>query len=466
LTIETVTPLDESFLRLESDAAHMHVGWVLRLDGPPPALAELRAQLAGRLEHVPRFRRRLVRPPLGLGQPAWADDPHFDVAHHVDEHAVPAPGGAAELRTLAGTLLSSRLTRAAPLWRMTLVTGLRDGSWALVGLAHHALVDGIAAIQVAQLLFDIDPDAAPAPAAGWTPPPRPSPAALAVRGAEAAAARAGRLAGAAARAAVAPAAWPGYAARTARALGRPALPSSLNARLSAQRAVGHADLDLAATQALARRAGVKVNDVVLAAAALALAAWGRRRGEAPRALKAMVPVNVRDDDEHSSLGTRISFQFVDLPPGEGTPLDVLRSVHERTQAGKDASAAGVLDAALDLLAGLPGPARDVATRLLARPEAFNLVVSNVPGPPVSLYILGRRLQAMYPAVPLAERHGLSIGVLSYAGTLHAGLYADPGVVGDPGALAADFAEAFERLLATGGEHAAEAPMGERELQPR
>src|SRR4051812_3310957 len=118
--IERVTPLDESFLRLERDATHMHVGWVLRFDGPPPGVAELREHLAGCLDRVPRFRRRLVRPPFGLGEHAWADDPRFDVTHHVDELGLPAPADDEALRVLTGTLLSSRLSRAAPLWRMTL----------------------------------------------------------------------------------------------------------------------------------------------------------------------------------------------------------------------------------------------------------------------------------------------------------------------------------------------------------
>src|SRR3954451_3686315 len=157
MAIETVTPLDESFLRLESDAAHMHVGWILRADGPPPALADLRAHLCNRLDRVPRFRRRLVDAPFGLRPPCWVDDSRFDIVHHVCEHALPGASGDAELRALAGTLFSERLSRAAPLWRMTMVTGLADGTWALVGQAHHALVDGIAAVEVGQLLFDAEP---------------------------------------------------------------------------------------------------------------------------------------------------------------------------------------------------------------------------------------------------------------------------------------------------------------------
>jgi diacylglycerol O-acyltransferase len=455
MAIETVTPLDESFLRLESDAAHMHVGWVLRADGPAPGLEELRAHLAGRLDRVPRFRRRLIDAPFGLGPPCWVDDARFDIAHHVDELALPGAAGDAELRALAGTMFSARLSRAAPLWRMTLVTGLADGTWALVGQAHHALVDGIAAVQVAQLLFDVEPEPDLPVGLDWTPPPAPSRAQVAVRGAEGTARRTARLAGTAARAAAAPAVAASRAPGMARVLGRPAPSSALNRPISAHRTVGHADLDLERVRTLARATGVKLNDVVLAAAAMALAEWSRGRGEDPQPLKAMVPVNVREDGSGGELGNRISFLFVELPAGDGAPLDVLTAVRERTRRGKDGGAHGLLDAALDVIGGLPGPARGLAARLMARPETFNLVVSNVPGPPVPLYLLGRRLRAVYPAVPLAARHALSIGVLSYAGTLHAGLYADPGTLGDVDAVAADLAGAVGRLARAAGERVGE-----------
>jgi WS/DGAT/MGAT family acyltransferase len=278
---------------------------------------------------------------------------------------------------------------------------------------------------------------------------------MAVRGALGSARRAARLAGVAAHAAVAPGALPGAAGNVARALGRPAVPSALNRPLSAHRVLGETEVDLAATRQLARETGVKVNDVVLAAASMALSRWSQRRGVPSRRLKAMVPVNVRGDGD-GPLGNRISFLFVELPPGVGSALDVLAAVHDRTRRGKEASHPGLVDAALDVLGGLPGPARGVAAKLMARPEAFNLVVSNVPGPDVPLYALGRRLRTIHPAVPLAERHGLSIGVLSYAGRLHAGLYADPATVGDVDDLAEDLATAFRALLTT-VEHARETP---------
>src|SRR5512132_2126579 len=153
-SIDRLSALDAAFLDLDSDTAPLHVGWTIRVDGRAPSLSALRRHVESRLEHVPRFRRRVVRPRLGLGDAHWADDASFDIARHVHAVALTTPGGPGELRELAGALLSRPLDECHPLWRMYLVTGVRGGGWAVIGQAHHALVDGIAAVEVAMLLFD------------------------------------------------------------------------------------------------------------------------------------------------------------------------------------------------------------------------------------------------------------------------------------------------------------------------
>ncbi|MCW3000488.1 MAG: acyltransferase, partial [Solirubrobacterales bacterium] len=174
---DRLSALDYSFLALDSPRAPLHVGWTMRFDGSAPPLAALRRHLDARLGFVPRFRRCVTMPARGMGDPCWVDDPGFDIARHVHELALAAPGGPAELRELAGLLLSRPLDRGLPLWQLYLVRGLGDG-FALVGQAHHALVDGIAAIEVAMLLFTPDPPA-PADGQGSGPPapwrPRPGP---------------------------------------------------------------------------------------------------------------------------------------------------------------------------------------------------------------------------------------------------------------------------------------------------
>ena len=434
--LDRLSALDCAFLDLETPAAPLHVGWTLRFDGPAPTLAALRRHLDGRLDRVPRFRRRLASVP---GGPAWADDPRFDVARHVHQVSLPAPGGSGELRDLAGVLLGTPLERDRPLWRMHLVDGLADESFALVGSAHHALVDGIAAVEVAVLLFD---DGSPTAPSTWRPAPPPT-AGAGVRGAAGAGAQALRT--------LARVPSPGSLRAAAGALSdmaAPAPPTALDRSRTAGRVIGFGSVPLDDARAAGRRRGATVNDVLLAAATMALGRALTRRGDRPRALKALVPVNVRPDDAAGELGNAVSFATVELPVGETDPTTVLRSIRDATRATKRDGAARPLEALAGAGELLPGPARRTVTRAAARAASFNVVVSNVPGPPEALSLMGRRLRSVHPAVPLLDGHGLTIGALSYAGRLHLGVYADALVVPDAVELARDIESAFDALRLT------------------
>jgi diacylglycerol O-acyltransferase / wax synthase len=452
VSTERVSPLDASFLQIETDAAHMHVGWTLIFEGEAPPIEALRRHVAARLDAVPRFRRRVVEAPLGLLDPVWADDPRFEIANHVHALALGPPGTPRQLRELTGALLSHRLDRSRPLWHLHLVTGLEDGRFAVVGQAHHTLVDGIAALEVGMLLLDGDARAPAAIPGPWRPEPPPGLAGLAARTLEERARRALVTATAAARAARAPATLLAAAAQArdaASALARTAFPpapaSALAVALTRRRAVGFAELDLHEARAVGARHGATVNDVVLAASGVALAAFLRRRGDRCPSLRAMVPVNVRPRGTERDLGNRISFMFVELPLEPAAPGQLLRAVREQTRAHKDAGAPRDLQNALDAAAWLPAPARRQIARLSARPETFHAVVSNIPGPADPLYLLRRRLLAAYPAVPLAEGHALSVGVLSYHGRLHVGVYADQASVPDVDDVARGIGSAFDAL---------------------
>jgi WS/DGAT/MGAT family acyltransferase len=215
--------------------------------------------------------------------------------------------------------------------------------------------------------------------------------------------------------------------------------------LGPDRAVGLADLDLEEARTLGARHSATVNDVVLASCALALGAFLRRRGDRCEQLRVMVPVNVRVKGTARELGNRISFMFVELPLADTPALEALRTVSEQTRARKASGDARDLQVALDALAWLPAPARRALARMSSRPEAFHAVVSNVPGPDQPLFLLGRRLRAAHPAVPLAEGHAVSIGVLSYHGRLHVGVYADRAAIPDADDLARGVAAAFDAL---------------------
>jgi WS/DGAT/MGAT family acyltransferase len=443
--VDRPSALDLAFLDLETPQAPLHVGWTLRFGGDAPTVAALRRHLDARLGAVPRFRRVLVAP-----GPVWADDPAFDVARHVFGVST-APGDA--LREIAGVLLSQPLPPDRPLWRMYLVDGDADGGFAIVGQAHHALIDGVAAIAVARLLFGPEGD----DVATWIPAPGPS--AGAARRATAAV-RTRALAAAARDAAGA--LWPDAptaspadratavlreASRAAEALAVPREPSALERSASPRRAVAYASVDFAAVRSAGRARGATVNDLLLAATSVALRAALRRRGEPREALRALVPVSVRDDDARATLGNRLSFLPVELPVGEPDPHRALALVAARTAAAKAGGDAGALAALGRAADALPGPGRRFVARSALRALPFALVVSNVPGPPVALSLLGRPLRAVHPMVPLLHGHALSIGAVSYDGRLQLGVAADAEVVDDTATIAADLEAAFGALCA-------------------
>jgi WS/DGAT/MGAT family acyltransferase len=445
---DRLSALDAAFLDLETAQAPLHVGWTLKLEGPAPSVAALRRHVDARLDGLPRFRRRVD------GQ-QWVDDDGFDVARHVHGMTLAAPGGGGELRALAGTLLSRPLDMNRPLWRLSRIDGLAGGGWAIVGQAHHALVDGIAAIQVALLLFDgVD-----APPSTWTSRPAPSGARSAQANAGARATGAARAAGALTAALRRPAGPAREVRAAASALSRPAAPTSLDRSATRRREVAFADAPLEDLRAAGRRHGATINDILLAASSLALGRALKRRGERPQAVKVLVPVNTRTG-EPGDLGNDISFITVELPVRETDPLTVLRSVRDATKAAKAGGEARPLRALTQASDLLPGPGRRLVIRTAVRAAGFNAVVSNVPGPPEHLTLLGRRLTAMHPAVPFLHGHAVSIGALSYAGRLQAGVYADAEVLPDAVELARDLEQALDALR-VGQREPAVTPWGAR-----
>ncbi len=440
-SIDRLTALDAAFLDLESPRAPLHVGWTLRFGGGPPTLSALRRHIDARLDRVPRFRRRLTDLPGGL---AWVDDAGFDIASHVHHVSLPGPGAAAELRDTAGTLLSRPLERDRPLWRIYLVDGLADG-FALIGQAHHALVDGIAAVEVAVLLFDDGSEHAPST---WRAAAAPSAARAA---SEAARARVGagvRVVSGAARAASRPrnaASALREAAGTLSAAASPAPPTALDRSVTHERLVAFGSVPFDDVRAVGKRRGATVNDVLLAATTLALERALKRRGERPHTLKTLIPVSTREAGTAGDLGNAVSFAAIELPLGEPDPTAVLRTIRDRTREAKSSGAArplAVLARAGDLL---PALGRRAIARTAVRLASFNAVVSNVPGPPVELTLLGRSLRSIHAAVPILDGHGLAICGLSYADRLWLGVYADAAVVPDAVDVARDLEAAFDAL---------------------
>ncbi len=453
---DRLTGLDASFLALEKGGAHMHVGSVLVFEGEAPAHEELVAHVERRLHLVPRYRQKLAFPPLMQARPVWVDDPHFNAAYHVRHTALPAPGGEEELRRLAGRVFSQQLDRAKPLWEIWLVQKVGEDRFALVCKTHHALVDGISGVDIMTVLFDLEesPPAADEPPA-WQPRPLPSGAALA---ADALVERLGTPVGVV-RSAASAVSNPGGAARTLGGLAAFAVaglggapPSPLNVAIGPHRRFAWVEEDLGQFKAIKGALGGTVNDVVLTVVSGALRALLLRRGRDPEGveLKAMVPVSIRADSERGALGNRVSAFYAPLPVGLADPLARFRSVHSSVGDLK-ASGQAVGAEAVTRLAGFAAPTvLNQAARLQWSQRFFNVTVTNVPGPQFPLFMLGRRLGAFYPKVPLAGNTALGIAIMSYDGGISFGLLGDFDAMPDLDLLAEDLSYAVSELSAAAG----------------
>jgi diacylglycerol O-acyltransferase len=456
---DRLSGLDSSFLHLERDDVHMHVAAAMVLEGTPPSYEELLERIASRLHLVPRYRQRLEFVPLGQGRPVWVDDPHFNIAFHVRHSALPAPGEELELRRLCGRVFSRALDRSRPLWELWLVEGLTGERFALLSKTHHALVDGISGVDIATVLFDTSPTPPPpGPVPEWVPRPLPSDAQLLADALLERATVPGEIARGVRRALRGPrqlAAGLAEAAAGVGALARimqAAPPSPLNVRIGPHRRFSWVAADLHDVKQVKDALGGTVNDVVLAAVAGALGRFLGRRDELPDGLvlRAMVPVSVRADIERGALGNRLAAMWAPLPVAIEDPLERLRTI-SREMAGVKQSGQAVGAQVLTELTGFAPPTIVAqAARLQTRQRMFNLVVTNVPGPQFPLYMLGRRLQAMYPMVPLAATQALGVAIISYDGRLDFGLVGDFDAMPDLEELAGDLTAAIAELVEAAG----------------
>jgi WS/DGAT/MGAT family acyltransferase len=438
--MDRLSALDASFLAVEGPDTPMHVGWVAEFNGPPPAEEELLAHVAGRFSRAPRFRQRLADVPLSVHDPVWVDDPGFDAAAHL----ACAEG---DLSELVDAVLSTPLRRDRPLWEITIVRGRR---LALIGKMHHCMVDGIAAVQLANLLLDASPDGwrEPGDAPQWSAVEPPHPGRLLAHGLVDRTGDLAALALAPLRLAAAPHRVPGVLAKGARMAAQTVLPpapsSPLNRPGSARRHHVRITRPLDEIRAIRKRFKVTPNDVLLAACA-----GGLRRFGGERRLKVMVPADVRVSDD-ADTGNRISFVFFELPCDEPDPVERLRAVNRATALRARDETAETLDGAFRTLSLTPAPVQHALAHAFAHPRLFNLTISSVPGPAVPRYLHGCRLDTVHSAVPLGARHALSIGIVTVAGNACVGVYADAYTLPDADALAADIEAAFDELVHVSG----------------
>jgi len=451
---------DATFLDLEAPSAPQHVAATVILRSGSLRAREggvdidrIRSYVASRLHRIPRYRQRLAWIPVER-HPVWVDDPHFQIDFHVRHTALPQPGDRGQLKRLSGRILSQRLDRNRPLWELWVVEGLEGGDrFAIVQKAHHAMIDGISGVDLMAVLLRGEASDAFEPGPRWRPRPVPSGSELVGAELRRRAADAVALVSRGPEALRAPRRFLGSLGESALAVTetlaagfRSASHTPLNHPLGMHRSFDWLDMKLADVKRVKDQLGGTVNDVVLATVAGALRRFlAQRRVDVDRLhIRANVPVSVRSAGERGSFGNRIALWMTDLPVAEPDPLRRLARVRETTarlKRSKQALGAEVLAAVSDWTSS---SLLSTAVRASARGRPYNLVVTNVPGPQLPLFLLGAELEACYPVVNLLPNQGLGVALFSYAGSLFWGFTADPELVPDlarvPGLIQASFNE--------------------------
>jgi diacylglycerol O-acyltransferase / wax synthase len=454
--LDRLSSTDVSFLTNESSSSHMHVGAILIFEGPAPSYDDLVEHVRSRSHLVPRFRQKLAYPPAQTGRPFWIDDPNLNLEYHIRHSALPAPGSEEQLRRMAARVFSQQLDRSKPLWELWLVQGLTRNRFALVTKTHHAVVDGVSGVDIATVLFDLNPVPEPAEGgASWTPEPEPSPVSLLARGAQdvlEAPVRAARRLERAVQ-------HPERAVRQVRDaveavsevgwnFANPAPKVPLNVEIGSHRRFVWVRSDLDHFKRVKNALGGTVNDVVLAVVAGALREWLRGRGIRTEGLelRAQVPVSIRAEDERGRLGNRLAVMRAPLPVYVGDPVRRLQLVTDAMRGlkqSKQALGAEVISRFNDFA---PPTLLAQAARINFSTRLFNLTVTNVPGPQVPLYLLGRELEDIFPIGFLPPNQALFVAIMSYNGGVNFGLLADYDAMDDVDVIAQGTERAIAELV--------------------
>ena len=487
--MERLSGLDGGFASLESPSSHLHILGALIFDSGDVRgevdFWRIRELVAERLNRVPPFRQRLVEVPFGLQHPAMVDDPDFDIDYHVRRVRLPEPGGLEELEDLVADVASRPLDRQRPLWEFHVVEGLAGGRLALVPKVHHTILDGVSGAEVMAAFFDLSPIPAPQPLFGghrrrrnqpvegerparaatpeglgtdptWSPDPLPG-------GGEQLRSVLGSL--------------PGQADTVVRTLsrtlkgarglggrarqdGESASPSpfeaphtSINRAISAHRRVAFAELPLEEVRRVRQVLGGTTNDVVLTVTSGALRRFFDQRDERlGKTLVALVPVSVRSPSERTALGNRVSAMLVSLADGIEDPAERLAHIARETKTAKEQDRPlGPVFAgwAQTLVPAVASRLTRLVTNLRLFDHMgplFNVIVSNVPGPDVPLYMAGARMVAMYPVGPIIEGVGVNVTVFSYLDSVFVGVQGCRELVPDIDVIATGMRGSLDELM--------------------
>ncbi len=465
VAMERLSPMDVSFLHIEDAdrTAHMHVASIAIFEGPVPAHEDFVRTLSDRLHLVPRWRQRLQRVPLQLARPVWVDAVDFDIYYHLRRTALAAPGRELELRKLVGRICSQRLDRTKPLWEIWVVEGLADGRWAMVNKAHHCMVDGVSGTELLALLLDLTPETTYHGPVAWTPHTVTSrdvtlDAARSLTTDTAEQVRAVRSALRTPARAVRDIVGVIAGVRSLSGSVHMERGTGLTGAVGSHRVVAWADAALTDVKTVRSALGGTVNDVVLAAITSGFRQLLVARGEAVegRTVRTLVPVSVRaarNDGAATGDGTfnnKISMMFASLPVGIADPAERLAFIREQLAGLKSSKQAVAGEALTSMSALAPDGLVSLAARAIARaqgPIAVETVTTNVPGPQVPLYSLGRRMRRVYAYVPIAAHMRFGVTIFSYDGEVTFGVTGDQDVSPDVDVLARGIRDGLDELIA-------------------
>jgi WS/DGAT/MGAT family acyltransferase len=459
---DRLTALDNSFLVLEKPNAYMHVASTMIFESGPLKQPDggvdadkIRTMIGASLHHIPRYRQRLAWIPFE-NHAVWVDDENFQLDYHVRHTSLPRPGSEDQLKRLSARVMQQHLDRARPLWEIWIVEGIEKDRFALISKVHHCMVDGISGVDLMKVLMNLSPDVTePEESPRFMPRPAPSgiellrhewmrraatPFSL-VRGlthlvSEAQDTRQEILVRLR------------TAAETLGASLRSASPTPLNRPIGPHRRYDWMTMQLADVKAVRKAFGGSLNDVVLTVVTGAVRRFLERRGVRAAGLdfRIMAPVSVRSQDESGALGNRVSAWVVPLPVGEEEPREQLRLIAERTAELKDSKSAVGAEVLTGALDWTPSQLLALGARNATRLLPFNMVVTNVPGPQIPMYMAGAKMLETYPHVPLMDNLGLGIALLSYDGHIFWGFNADYDVVPDLDEFVAGTRDALAELV--------------------
>ena len=471
-THERLSFLDTSFLALESPETHMHVGSVMIFesgslvtdDGGLDA-AKIRDYINGRIHMVPRYRQKLAWIPLEQ-YPVWVDDPDFSIEYHVRHIALPRPGTTEQLRQLASRLISHSLDRSKPMWEIWVAEGLEGGKFGLISKIHHSMIDGVSGVDLMAMLMNLAPDTTVMEPTPWTPKIAPSGTGLFVgdvaRRTRAALDAAKGVGNVKERVADIASSLAGKAKAAQASIGSgwltPSSKTPLNEKIGPNRRFAWTHTALSDVKTIRKAFGATVNDVLLAITAGAVKSFleeERSFDTSELAFRAMNPVSVRTKSQSGKLGNQVAMWLVHLHLEESDPVKRLALISSETMNLKKTNQAEGASALVAASSGTPQVLLALGLKAAAERRPFNMTVTNVPGPPVPLYLLDAPMQATYPIFPLWQHHGIGVALFSYLGSIAWGIVADWDLVPDIEVFTEHVERSAAELLSAA--QAAEAP---------